>query len=404
MREKEVSAPLLAVTLAGLVMLGPFSIDTYLPSFPAIQRAFAVTPLEVQQTLSAYLVAFAMMTLFYGALSDSFGRRPVILVCLAIYVLGSIGCTFAQSFPQLLFFRGAQGCSAGVGWVVGRAIVRESFPGHDAQRLLSLITMIFGLAPALAPVIGGWLQGAFGWRAVFAFLTLFGALQLAVCWLALPETHPREKRQPFAPAPLFRTYLRLASSPRLALLCFAVAFNFAGFFLYVASAPAIIYGLLGLTEYHFPVLFVPGIAGIMVGAFLSHRMAGRVSRQRTVRIGYLVMFGAAAFNVGYHALYPAALPWTVLPYAAYAVGMALAAPSVQLLVLDLFPENSGTASSLQGFTHAVFTAVTAALVAPLLSGSGLTLALGAFGLLTLGFVCWNFYLRVESRSVGPGSA
>jgi DHA1 family bicyclomycin/chloramphenicol resistance-like MFS transporter len=383
------------VTLAGLVMMGPFSVDTYLPSFPAIQREFAVASIELQQTLTAYLAAFAVMTLFHGALSDSFGRRPVILACLAIFVLGSIGCTFAQSFPQLLFFRGVQGLSAGVGWVVGRAIVRESFPGHDAQRLLSLITMIFGLAPALAPVIGGWLQGAFGWRAVFTFLTLYGVLQLAVCWRALPETHPREKRQPFAPAPLFRTYLMLASSPRLRLLSLAVALNFCGFFLYVASAPAVIYGLLGLTELHFPVLFVPGIAGVMLGAFLSHRMAGRVSRRHTVQTGYLVMFGAVAFNVGYHALYPAALPWTVLPYAAYAVGMALAAPSVQLLVLDLFPQNSGTASSMQGFAHALFTAFTAALIAPLLSGSGLTLALGALGLLTLGCLCWIGFQRLS---------
>jgi len=394
---RKVSAPLLAATLAGLVMLGPFSVDTYLPSFPAIQREFAISPLEVQQTLTAYLVAFAVTTLFHGALSDSFGRRPVILACLAIYVLGSIGCTFAQSFAQLLLFRGVQGLSAGVGWVVGRAIVRESFPGHDAQRLLSLITMIFGLAPALAPVIGGSLQGAFGWRAVFAFLTLYGALQLAVCWLALPETLPREKRHPFAAAPLARVYLRLAGTTRLRLLSLAVALNFCGFFLYVSSAPAIIYRLLGLTEHHFPVLFVPGIAGVMVGAFLSNRMAGRTSRQRTVQIGYLVMFGAAAFNVGYHSFYPAALPWTVLPYASYAVGMALAAPSVQLLVLDLFPQNSGTASSMQGFTHALFTAFTAALVAPLLSSSGLTLALASLGLLTLGSLCWMTFRRLEAR-------
>ena len=389
-----VSAPLLAATLAGLVMLGPLSVDTYLPSFPAIQGEFAITPIEVQQTLTAYLVSFAVMTLFLGSLSDSFGRRPVILACLAIYVLGSIGCTLAQSYPQLLIFRGTQGLSAGVGWVVGRAIVRESFPGHEAQRLLSLITMIFGLAPALAPVIGGVLQGAFGWRAVFTFLSLFGAVQLAVCWWALPETHPREKRQPFAPGPLFRIYLRLASSPRLRLLCLTVALNFSAFFLYVASAPAVIYNLLGLTELHFPVLFVPGIAGIMLGAFLSNRMAGRASRPRTVQAGYLVMFGAVAFNVGYHALYPAALPWTVLPYAAYAVGMSLAAPSVQLMVLDLFPENSGTASSMQGFTHALFTAFTTALIAPLLAGSGLGLALGALGLLTLGCLCWLSYRRL----------
>ena len=393
----KVSAPLLAVTLAGLVMLGPFSVDTYLPSFPAIQREFAVTPLQLQQTLTAYLVAFAVMTLFLGSLSDSFGRRPVILACLAIYVLGSVGCAFAQSFPQLLWFRAVQGLSAGVGWVVGRAIVRESHPGHEAQRLLSLITMIFGLAPALAPVIGGALQGAFGWRAVFVFLALFGALQLAVCGWALPETLTREKRQPFAAAPLLKVYLALARSTRLRLLSLAVALNFCGFFLYVSAAPSIIYRLLGLTEHHFPVLFVPGIAGIMLGAFLSNRMAGRVSRQRTVQIGYFVMFGAVAFNVGYHALNPAGLPWTVLPYATYAVGMALAGPSVQLLVLDLFPQASGTASSMQGFTHALFTAFTAALVAPLVSGSGLTLALGALGLLALGCLCWMTFRRLEAR-------
>lgn len=393
----KISAPLLVATLAGLVMLGPFSVDTYLPSFPAIQREFAVTPLEVQQTLTAYLLAFAMMSLFHGALSDSFGRRPVILACLATYVIGSIGCTFAGSFHQLLIFRAVQGLSAGVGWVVGRAIVRESFSGHDAQRLLSLITMIFGLAPALAPVIGGALQGALGWRAVFAFLTLYGALQLAVCWRALPETLPRENRHPFAPAPLVRTFLRLAGSPRLRVLSLAAALNFCGFFLYIAAAPAVIYRLLGLTEHHFPVLFVPGIAGVMLGAFLSNRLAGRVSREHTVKAGYLVMFGAAAFNVGYHALFPAALPWTVLPYAVYATGMALVAPSVQLMVLDLFPQNSGTASSMQGFTHAVFTAFTAALVAPLLYGSALTLALGALGLLTLGSLCWMTFRRLEAR-------
>ena len=112
----KVSAPLLAVTLAGLVMLGPFSVDTYLPSFPAIQREFAVTPLQLQQTLTAYLVAFAVMTLFLGSLSDSFGRRPVILACLAVYVLGSVGCAVAQSFPQLLWCRAAQGCHTPRGW------------------------------------------------------------------------------------------------------------------------------------------------------------------------------------------------------------------------------------------------------------------------------------------------
>jgi DHA1 family bicyclomycin/chloramphenicol resistance-like MFS transporter len=389
--------------LAGLAMLGPFSIDTFLPSFPAIQRDFAVSTLELQQTLSVYLATFAVMTLFHGALSDSFGRRPVILACLALYTIASIGCFLAQSFPQLLLFRAAQGLSAGVGWVVGRAIVRDAFSGHDAQRLLSLITMIFGIAPAIAPVIGGWLQDAFGWHAVFVFLSLYGALQLATCWLALPETHPPQARQPFAAAPLLRNYLTMLRHPRMVLLCFSIALNFSAFFLYVAAAPAVIYDLLGLTEYHFPVLFVPGIAGIMIGAFLSGRAAGRLTRSRTVHIGYLIMFAAVAASVGYHALYPAALPWTVLPYLLYGIGMALSGPTVQLMVIDLFPQLRGTASSLQGFTHSLCTATVAGFVTPLISASGLTLALGAAALVTLGSLCWLGYLRME-RASGPVKA
>jgi DHA1 family bicyclomycin/chloramphenicol resistance-like MFS transporter len=381
-------------------MLGPFSIDTFLPSFPAIQREFAVTTVELQQTLSVYLATFEVMTLFHGALSDSFGRRPVILVCLALYTVASIGCFLAHSFPQLLFFRAAQGLSAGVGWVVGRAIVRDVLTGHDAQRLLSLITMIFGIAPAIAPVIGGLLQDNFGWHSVFIFLGLYGALQLATCWIALPETHPPEARQPFAAAPLLRNYFMMVRNARMALLCASIALNFSAFFLYVASAPAVIYDLLGLTEHHFPVLFVPGIAGIMIGAYLSGRMAGRIERRRTVNIGYSVMFGAVTLSAAYHALFPPALPWTVLPYLFYGIGMAFSGPTVQLMVLDLFPQLRGTASSLQGFTHSLCTALVAGIVSPHISGSGLTLALGAAALVTLGSLCWFGYLRMEPQVKG----
>ena len=212
MQKVNVSAPALAFTLAGLAMLGPFSVDTYLPAFPAIQREFGISTFQLQQTLSIYIITFAVMTLFHGALSDSFGRRPVILVSLAIYVFASIGCAFAESYEQMLLFRSAQGFSAGVGWVVGRAIIRDSFNDHEAQRLLSLIIMIFGIAPAVAPVIGGWLHGAFGWRSVFVFLSFYGLLQLTLCWWRVPETHPREARQPFAVVPLFRNYRQIASA------------------------------------------------------------------------------------------------------------------------------------------------------------------------------------------------
>lgn len=381
-------------------MLGPFSIDTYLPSFPAIAGDFSITALQLQQTLSAYLLPFAFMTLFHGTLSDSFGRRPVILVSLVCFALGSVGCAMAQSYEQLLLFRGAQGLSAGAGMVVGRAIIRDSFEGHAAQRLMSMVTMIFGLAPAIAPVIGGLLQSWLGWRAVFVFLALFGAALYLLCHLRLPETLPPSSRQPFAAVPLFRNYVKLAGSLRLFLLSSAVALNFCGFFLYIASAPALIYGLLGLDENQFAWLFVPGIAGVMMGAFLSGRLAGRASPQRTVKIAYGLMFSAAALNLAYSGFFEPALPWTVLPVMLYSMGMALGMPSVTLLALDLFPHNRGMAASLQGFEQSFLSGIVAGFVSPLLSHADLALAGGMAGLLLLGWLAWMMYLRIGGLMQG----
>ncbi len=398
MHRKPISAPLLAAILAGLAMLGPFSVDTYMPSFPALARDFAVTPLELQQTLSAYLLPFAVMTLFHGTLSDSFGRRPVILVSLVVYLLASAGCALAQDFFQLLLFRGLQGLSGGAGMVVGRTIIRDSFEGFAAQRLMSLVTLIFGLAPALAPVIGGWLQSAFGWQSVFVFLALYGAAMLAVCGWRLPETLPSSARQPFAPAPLARNYLKLASSGRMLLLSLAIALNFAGFFLYISSAPAFIYNLVRLGANDFAWLFVPGISGVMIGAFLSGRAAGRLTPQRTVKIGYLIMFSAVFLNIAHSTFAAPAVPWSVLPVMGYTAGMALAMPSIMLLALDLFPHNRGLASSLLGFGHSIFTAFTAGLISPLLSGSTAALALGMAGLLSCGWLSWMMYRRLDSQT------
>src|SRR5690349_1225937 len=188
---------LLTVILACLGMVGALAIDTYLPSIPAIGRAFEVGPVAVQQTLSVFLFTFAFMMLFHGTLSDSFGRRPVILIALVIYTLGSVGAALAPSFGWLLAFRAMQGLAAGAGSVIGQAIVQDRFSGAQAQKMMSHIMMVFGLAPAIAPVLGGWLHVHFGWRATFWFLALFGALMLLVCWRLLPESLPREKRHAF---------------------------------------------------------------------------------------------------------------------------------------------------------------------------------------------------------------
>lgn len=395
--QRRTHGALLPWLLAGLATIGPFAIDTYLPSFPSIGRDYAVDELYVQQTLSVYMASFAVMTLFHGALSDSFGRRPVILVNLLVFVLASIGCALAPTIDTMLACRALQGMSAGAGIVVGRAIIRDTYDGPMAQRLMSQVTMLFSLAPAVAPVIGGLLDLAFGWRSIFAFLAVLSLLLWAGCAWTLPETLARADRQPFRAAPLFANYVQVFGSARFAMLAFAVAFNFAGFFIYVVSAPAVIYRHLGLSGTEFAWLFVPGIGGVVIGAWLSGRLAGRATPERTVALGYAIMVLAAALGIGYHLAWPPAVPWTVLPLMLYAMGMSLAMPSITLLALDLFPRNRGMAASVQGFTQSMSNALLAGVVSPLVAGTQLSLATAAAMAMVLGAGCWLNYRRLTRR-------
>ena len=382
---------LLAFLLAALAMIGPFTIDTYLPAFPAIRSDLGASNAQLQQTLSFYLGTVAVMTLFHGTLSDSFGRKPVILASLAVYTVTAAGCAMASTWTALLIWRAAQGLAAGAGIIVGRAIIRDTQTGADAQRLMSLVTMIFGVAPAVAPIIGGWLLDISGWRAIFWFLAAYGGLLLLLCWAALPESHAPAARQPLAPAVLWRNYRQLGGDFYLQCLCFAVACNFSGFFIYIVSAPAVIYDILGLGLHDFPWLFVPGIAGVMIGAAISGRLAGRLSAMACVRLGYAVMATASVLNLFYCALFTPALPWTVLPVMAYTVGMAIAMPGLTLLALDLYPTLRGMTASLQGFMHSLIAGLSAGVVSPFVAGHALTLALSMSAFLLLGWMAWQLY-------------
>jgi DHA1 family bicyclomycin/chloramphenicol resistance-like MFS transporter len=374
----------IAFLLAALSALGPFSIDTYLPSFHEIAEKLGATQLQVQQTLAAYLVAFAVMTLWHGAISDRFGRRRVILIALACFGLASAGCAVASSIEQLWFWRAMQGVTAGAGMVVSRAIVRDLYDGADAQRLMAHITMMFALAPAIAPVIGGWLQTFFGWRSVFAFLVLSTAALWVACWKLLPETLPPEKRQSLKPAYLGRTYWKVMSSPPFLFACAAISLNFGGFFVYVLSAPVFLMQHLGVHETGFLWLFGPAMAGMIGGSWLSGRLAGKISFSRTIALGYLLMAIAAIANLGLNLALPPALPWSVLPVFVYTLGMSLTMPCLSILALDPFPAQRGLAASCQSFFQSSFNTVIAALIAPALWGSTLSLAWGMAGMMAIG--------------------
>lgn len=374
----------IAVLLAALSALGPFSIDTYLPSFHEIGTKLHATPLEVQQTLSVYLLSFALMTLWHGAISDRFGRRKVILVAVGLFAVASAGCMLATRIEHLWFWRAMQGITAGAGIVISRAIVRDLFDGPAAQRLMSQITMMFALAPAVAPVIGGWLQTFFGWRSVFAFLVVSTGVLWLACWKLLPETLSPQKRQSLRPAYLGATYWKVMTSPQFLTACAALALNFGGFFLYILSAPMFLMTHLGVPETGFLWLFGPAMGGLVCGSWLSGRLAGRISPSRTIALGYVVMGSAATINLILNLAVPPGLPWSVMPIFGYTLGMSLAMPSLSLFALDPFPAQRGLAASCQTFFQSGFNGLTAALIAPALWGSTLTLSFGMAGLMLCG--------------------
>ncbi|HET9978389.1 MAG TPA: multidrug effflux MFS transporter [Burkholderiaceae bacterium] len=387
----------LALLLAGLGTLGPFSIDTYLPAFDGIARTLGATPLQMQQTLSAYLFGFAALNLFHGALADSFGRRPVVLWGLALFTLASLGCALAPSIGALVGFRALQGMAAGAGMIVSRAIIRDMFPPADAQRVMSQVTIYFGIAPAVAPMVGGFLFVHADWHSIFWFLTAVGALLWGFNWRRLPETLHATQRQPFDARHLLRGYWSLGANARFVALCFASGVPFNGMFLYVLSAPAWLGGQLGLAPTQFFWFFCLSIGGIMLGAWLSGRLAGQVAPERQIRRGFNLMFTATLLNLALNATLdiagPHAWAWALPPVALFSFGWALMVPVVTIKVLDLAPDRRGMASSLQAFVGSVANGLVAGIVSPLVMRSNLGLAITSAAFLGIGLAAWQWVKR-----------
>lgn len=363
----------LTFVLAALSWIGPFSIDTYLPSLPAIGKSLNAPAAQVQQTVTAFLLFFAIMSVWHGAISDAYGRRRLTLISLAVFCFASAGCGLSQSVTALMFFRGLQGATAGAGMIVGRALVRDLFEGAAAQRLMSQVATIFTVAPVMAPVVGGYLQTWFGWRSIFIFLVFLTAFLWFCCLRALPETLPVEKRQRLELVFLARSYWKVLTHSAFLMACASMAFTNAGFFIYILSTPVFLIKYMHLKPTQFLWLFLPISLGMMVGAWISGRCAGKISGNQTIFIGYSIMTAAAIGNVVLNLAAHPMLPWSILPIFIYTIGMSAAMPSITLLTLDLFPMQRGLAASCQGFISLAVNTIVSGCV-PFFWGSTLSLA------------------------------
>jgi DHA1 family bicyclomycin/chloramphenicol resistance-like MFS transporter len=379
-------------------MVSPFSIDTFFPSFHAISADFGLSKWAVQQTMTVYMLPLSLMSLVQGPLSDALGRRPVILAGLIVYTLASIGCTFAPNFGSLLAFRAVQGLSAGVGMIVGRAVIRDLYEGAQAQKLLSLVTMLFAFAPAVAPVIGGWIHVALGWHAVFGFMTLFGTALGVTAYTLLPETHPPEKRPLLHVKVLARTAWSVIQHREFLLLALAMGANFAALMSFVGAAPAVVIDHWHLSETEFANLFIPVIGGLVVSAFISGRVAGRITYAQQSHFGFLVSLSGTGLMTLLCAFWSPPVILQQMLIAVIAFGAQLAGPSLSLRMLDLFPRARGSAASVQSCVSIAMSAFVFGVLSPLLSGSMLTLSIGSCVSVGIAFGLWNWAQRHMRRA------
>ncbi len=387
---------LLSVLLAGLGMLGPFSIDTYLPAFEGIARSTGATPVQLQQTLSSYLAGFALMNLFHGAMSDSFGRRPVVMGGLIVFTIASVGCAVSTTIQELILWRAVQGMCAGAGMVVSRAVIRDLYPPSDAQRVMSQVTIFFGVAPAIAPLIGGYLYVHSDWHYIFWFLAAIGLLLTVVNWRVLPESLPPASKQHFAVRPLMQGYASMLMSRRFLLLVLASGIPFNSMFMYVLAAPEFLGRHLGLAPTQFFWFFLCTIGGIMGGAFWSGRVAGKMKPANQIRRGFTLMLAAMMANLLLMGLAPQQAIWSLPIIGIFSLGWAFMVPVVTIMVLDENPDRRGMASSLQSAIAAAANAVVAGALVPLVMHSLLGLALMSAGFLVIGLVAWQLV-----RKSGP---
>jgi DHA1 family bicyclomycin/chloramphenicol resistance-like MFS transporter len=284
----------------------------------------------------------------------------------------------------LWFFRALQGLGGGAGNVVARAMVRDLYEGPQAQRVMATIQIIFGIAPAIAPMIGGLLL-RFDWHTIFIFLSFYAAMMMIMSSYILPETMPIKNRLSFSFESILNRYRTLGTNKEFLFLIVAVSCNFSAFFLYVLASPVFLIDHLGFSSQQFGYLFIPTVAGMMIGSFIAKRSAGKISPSTLLRYGYYWMFFVVLINVLFCFFFANNPILNIGLVALYNIGMAAVMPVISIAALDQFPKMRGTAASGQAFMQMLFSSVVAGIIVPILWFSTFGLSVGLFILLSLGF-------------------
>jgi DHA1 family bicyclomycin/chloramphenicol resistance-like MFS transporter len=387
----------LTTLLAMLTGLGPLSMDMYLPSLPDIARVLQAPTARVQLTISSYLIGFAVGQVIYGPLSDRYGRRPVLLGALILYATATLVCAATQSIDTLIAARFVQAIGGSGSIVLARAMVRDLYSGVRAGRELSLMGSIMGFAPIMAPMIGGILQTAFGWRASFILLGGIAVIALIVVGRLLPETLHRRASEPLSLSFLLRNYGAVLRHRGFLAYLGIITVTYAGLFAWVAGGSVVLQGVYGLSAFAFGFTFAIGAAGYVVGTMIAARRVLRLGLDRTIGLGVVLVAGG---GLAVAAVVAAGIPnavWLVAAMALYLAGLGLSMPQAMAGALTPFPDRAGTASSLMGFVQQTVAAIVAAAVGAYLGRSAWPVAGVVAVMGCLAFLLWAFTRRLRAH-------
>ena len=383
----------MVVIVAFVSMIGPFSIDTYLPSFQSIEADFSVSRTLLSQSIAFYMMATAISSLFWGPLSDRLGRKYIILGSLFLYSVASLGCAFATDYSQFLIFRVLQGMGASGGMVAGRAMVRDVYDSNNSQRVMAYVMMLFALAPAIAPIIGGWLHELYGWRSIFYFLCIYAVSMLLFSGITLKESLQTSNRQSFHPFHVIGVYAKTLLHIRFLSIVTALGFSFGGLFVYIAGAPTIMFDVLSLSSTHFWLLFLPITVGIITGSFLAGKLIKSWTTIKIVNLSFVLMFVAMLINMLQATFHETDIFWVISPIVIYAFGVALSMPGLGVMALDCFPDNKGAASAVQSFMQIMMSGLVAGFMLPVITQSVSGYALLQMILLGISLLLWFVTLK-----------
>jgi MFS transporter, DHA1 family, multidrug resistance protein len=386
----------LTLLLAMLTALGPLSMDMYLPSLPDIAHVLAAPTARTQLTVSSYLIGFAVGQVVYGPLSDRHGRRPVLLAAVALYLTSTLACAAAQSVDPLIAGRFFQGVGGSGAIVLARAIVRDLYSGVRAARELSLMGSISAFAPIVAPMIGGVLQSAFGWRASFVCMSIGAIIAVLVAARLLPETLRQRSGEPITLFSIVRGYGSVLQHRCFLIYLGIITISYAGLFAWISGASVVLQGVYGLSAVTFGFTFALGAAGYMVGATIAARLVVRLGLDRTIGVGVIVL---AAGGLALAAVVAAGIPgiWLVAAMALYLAGLGLAMPQAMAGALTPFPNRAGTAASLMGLVQQAVAAVVAAVIGGYLGSSAWPVTGVVLAMSCLTFLLWALTRRLRAQ-------